>query len=184
MHSKKDLIYIIIITLLLAAVGQLYYSYRYIPNTQRQVDIYYNQNRELNREIIKLTQDADEYIYFAVYTFTRNDIKDALLAANYRKVKIVGLIDKEQSAKIESQGKIVKELRDAGIPIYEQDHSAIMHLKTIVTEKAYASGSYNWTAAATNLNDEVLEVGRDEELRKKYEAVLLELFRRYKDSGK
>ena len=35
-----------------------------------------------------------------------------------------------------------------------------MHLKVLVTEK-HASGSYNWTSAATNLNDEVLEVGRD-----------------------
>jgi phosphatidylserine/phosphatidylglycerophosphate/cardiolipin synthase-like enzyme len=52
-------------------------------------------------------------------------------------------------------------------------------MKAVVTDKAYASGSFNWTSAATNLNDEVLEVGRDENIRKQYQHILEELFSRY-----
>jgi len=48
-----------------------------------------------------------------------------------------------------------------------------------VTEKAYASGSFNWTAAATNLNDEVLEIGYDEAVRQKYQNILEEIFKKY-----
>ena len=54
-----------------------------------------------------------------------------------------------------------------------------MHLKTVVTEKSYASGSFNWTSAATNLNDEVLEVGRDETVRSQYEKTVREVLERY-----
>ena len=43
-----------------------------------------------------------------------------------------------------------------------------MHLKLLVTDRAYALGSYNWTESATTLNDEVLEIGTAEPLREAY----------------
>ncbi len=177
--QTKEKIYLLIIALLIALCGQFYYSYRYVPVTERQVKVYYNQERELNKEIINVVRDADQFVYFAVYTFTRADIKDALLAAKQRGLKVIGLTDKDQYQKLDSQQKIIDELKKAGIPVYTQDHSGIMHLKVVVTEKAYASGSYNWTAAATNLNDEVLEVGHDESLRTVFQNILEEMFAKY-----
>ena len=175
--ATKEKIYLLIIALLIAACAQFYYTYRYQP--AHEIQVYYNQDRELNKEIINVIRDADEFVYFAIYTFTRFDIKEALLAAKYRGLKVVGIADRDQYEKVELQKKIVNELRKAEIQVYEQDHSAIMHLKTVVTEKSYASGSFNWTSSATNLNDEVLEVGQDENIRKQYQNVLEELFRRY-----
>ncbi|MCL5667172.1 MAG: phospholipase D-like domain-containing protein [Patescibacteria group bacterium] len=177
MKNKKDLIYLAVIIVLAGVAAQFYYTYRYQP--QRQISVYYNQDRELNKEIISRIRDADKFVYFAVYTFTRNDIKDALLAAKYRGLEVKGIMDRNQDKSTELQTKIFQELKDAGIPVYEQDHSAIMHMKVLVTEKAYASGSFNWTSAATNLNDEVLEVGTDPNVRQQYQNILEELFRRY-----
>lgn len=177
--KTKEKIYVLIIILLLGACGQFWYSYKYLPIKEHEIKVYYNQDKELNKELIKLIQDADKYAYFAVYTFTRQDLKDALLAAKYRGLTVKGITDKKQAEEIDQQKKNIKELREAGIEVLEQDHSAIMHLKTLVTDNAFASGSYNWTAAATNLNDEVLEIGYDEEVRKKYLGVLRELFKRY-----
>jgi phosphatidylserine/phosphatidylglycerophosphate/cardiolipin synthase-like enzyme len=177
MSTTKEKIYIIVILLLVALSAQFYYSYRYQP--AHEVRVYYNQDEQLNKQIIQTIREADKFVYFAVYTFTRTDIKDALLAAKYKGLKVVGITDRSQYSQIDSQKKIIDELRKAEIPVYEQDHSAIMHLKAVVTDKAYASGSFNWTSAATNLNDEVLEVGRDENIRKQYQRVLEELFSRY-----
>lgn len=177
MKNKKDLLYLAVIIILVGLCGQFYFSYRYQP--ARQILVHYNQDKELNKEIIRLTREADEFVYFAVYTFTRFDIKDALLAAKYRGLKVAGIMDKKQNREIENQKKIFKELTDAGILVYEQDHEAIMHLKTLVTEKAYASGSFNWTSATTNLNDEILEIGTDELTRKQYQNILEELFKKY-----
>ena len=59
------------------------------------------------------------------------------------------------------------------------DHNYIMHLKTVVTDKAYVSGSYNWTAAATNLNDEIIEIGKDEDVRKQYEQIIKSIIEKY-----
>ena len=177
----KEKIYLAIILLLIAACAQFYYTYQYQP--AHQIQVYYNQDHALNDEIISQIRDADEFVYFGIYTFTRQDIKEALLAAKYRGLSVVGITDKNQYQSLEAQKKIIDELRKAGIPAYEQDHSAIMHLKVLVTEKAYASGSYNWTAAATNLNDEVLEVGHDPKLRQNYQNILEEIFKKYKGSN-
>lgn len=178
MNKTKEKLYLISIALLIALCGQFYYSYKYQPS--HQVEVYYNQDKLLNNEIISKIREADKYVYFAIYTFTRTDIKDALLAAKYRGLEVIGLTDREQYQKLESQKKIIDELREKGIPIYTQDHSAIMHLKTLVTEKAYVSGSFNWTSSATNSNDEVLEIGYDPKIREKYETILKEIFNRYK----
>ncbi len=177
MRPKRDLWYLLTIIVLIGFCAQFYYTYQYEP--KNAVRVVYNRDVEANKEVTQVIRSADKFVYFAVYTFTRQDIKDALLGAKYRGLEVKGIVDREQTQKIDDQEKIVKELKDAGIPIYTQDHSAIMHLKTVVTEKAYASGSYNWTSAATNLNDEILEIGTDESLRAKYQKVLEELFDRY-----
>lgn len=179
MKLTRDFTYIAIIILLLATVGQVVYSYKYIPAKQRQVTVYYNRDVEANKKVIETIQRADKFVYFAVYTFTRNDIKDALLGAKHRGLDVQGVTDKDQVVKIELQGKIIKELRDAGIPVATQNHLGIMHLKTVVTDTGYVSGSYNWTAAATNLNDEVIEVGTEESMRTQYEKVLRKLLGKY-----
>ena len=175
-HTKEK-IYILIIILLIALSAQSYYTYHYQP--AHEIEVYYNQDHALNSEVVQQIRDADKFVYFAVYTFTRNDIKDALLAAKYRGLKVVGITDRDQYNNQDLQKKIINELRKNDIPVYEQDHAGIMHLKVLVTDKAYASGSFNWTSAATNLNDEVLEVGRDESIRKQYQAVLEEIFSKY-----
>jgi phosphatidylserine/phosphatidylglycerophosphate/cardiolipin synthase-like enzyme len=176
-NPTKEKIYIGVIILLIAFSSQVYYTHRYLP--AREVQVYYNQDRQLNKELIQVIQNANEYIYFAIYTFTRLDIKDALLAAHYRGVKIAGVVDRKQTHDIELQNKIVAELRADGIPVFEHDHTAIMHLKALVTEKQYVSGSFNWTASATNLNDEVLEIGSDPTVRKQYEDILKTLIKKY-----
>ena len=143
------------------------------------MQVFYNQNIQANEKIISTIRDADKFVYAAIYTFTRQDIKNALLAAKLRGLDVKIILDSGQSDKVDSQKKIVKELQDAGIKVGFQDHSGLMHIKTVVTDKAWASGSYNWTASATTINDEVLEVGTDDKIRKQYQNILEELFTRY-----
>ncbi len=181
MKLKRDTVYIAIILLLTALCAQFYYSRSYCPS--RRISVYYNQEHALNTEIVNAIRDADKFVYFGVYTFTRQDIKDALLAAKYRGLTVIGLTDRDQYNQLQAQRSLINELRKNGIPVYQQDHLGIMHTKLLVTDKAYASGSYNWTAAATNLNDEVLEVGRDETLRRAYQNILQEMFNKYQTAA-
>jgi phosphatidylserine/phosphatidylglycerophosphate/cardiolipin synthase-like enzyme len=177
MKNKKDIVYLLIIIGLMGLIGQIYYTRIYEP--AHEISVYYNQDHPLNEEIINQIRDADKFVYFAVYTFTRQDIEQALLAAKYRGLTVVGITDRDQYSQAPGQKALIDALRNDGIPVYEQDHTGIMHLKALVTDKAYASGSYNWTTAATNINDEVLEVGHDEAIRQNYQHILEELFSKY-----
>lgn len=183
MKLNRDLIYIATIVALIAACAQLYYSLGWQPQAAerqaRAVEIHYNKNIAGNELIIEQINQAERFVYFAIYTFTRQDIKDALIGAKYRGLDVRGVVDKKQSQTLDLQTAIVKDLQAAGIPIAFNDHAAIMHLKTLVTDKSYVSGSFNWTASATDSNDEILEIGRDDELRRKHQHVIEELLRRY-----
>lgn len=182
MLYKRDTIYLIVIAGLILLSAQMFAHTKAQPlrsSEAGQVKVFYNKQTEANRLVIETIQDADQFVYFAIYTFTRADIKDALLGAKYRGLDVRGVIDKKQTAEITEQRKIVQELIQYQIPIYFQDHDSIMHLKTLVTEKTYLSGSYNWTASGTTRNDEVIELGQHEPIREQYQRVLEELFRRY-----
>jgi hypothetical protein len=147
------------------------------------VRVVYSLDRKQNdKEIIALIDAAKSHIYFAIYTFTLPSIADALIAAKKRGVDVRGIIDSEQSSN--SYGApVTKKLLAAGISVVTEKHATgngIMHIKTLVTDSAYATGSYNWTSSATNLNDEVLEIGTDPALRQAYENILKKLLDAYK----
>lgn len=154
-------------------------------NSQFKV-IYSLDKRQNDQEIIRLIKDADEYVYFAIYFFTKDNIADALISAKKRGLIVEGITD--AGASRDSNKNIIDKLKSAGIRVETQKHTdGIMHLKVLVTDKAYASGSYNWTAGATNINDEVLEVSTNNSLRKKYLAIIKKLLSindsNYKISG-
>jgi phosphatidylserine/phosphatidylglycerophosphate/cardiolipin synthase-like enzyme len=127
--------------------------------------------RRNDQEIVRLINNADKYAYFAVYYFTEKDIAEALIRAKDRGVDVRGITDRDAAA--DSNKTIVDMLQAAGIPVEVQKHmDGIMHMKVLVTDKAYASGSYNWTESATDANDEVLEIGTDRGVHGQYLSVI------------
>ena len=129
-------------------------------------------NKQNDKEIINVINGAHKYIYFAIYEFTKDNIAQALIAAKEKGIDVEGITDRDNAASA-SEALIVKELQAAGVNIEVQKHDpGIMHIKAVVTENEYASGSYNWTSSATLVNDEVLEVGTDENTREQYENIL------------
>lgn len=143
--------------------------------------IYSLDQKQNDKEIIALIEGAKSRIYFAIYTFTLPSIADALIAAKKRGVEVKGILDSGQSS--DSYGApIVAKLHAAGIPLVTEKHASgngIMHIKLLVTDSAYALGSYNWTKSATTINDEILEIGTDPTLRQTYENILTKLLNAY-----
>ncbi len=135
-----------------------------------------------DQQLIALIDAASSHVYFAIYEFTLKDVADALVRAKERGVDVRGLADATESASSYDQPEI-EELLAAGIPVETEQHpdgNGIMHIKLLVTDTAYAMGSYNWTGSATTENDEVLEIGTDPTLVQTYETLLLRLFKEYR----
>jgi len=138
-------------------------------NIADQTQVFYSlDKRDNDQQIIKVINNAKSYIYFAVYTFTKTNIADALVAAKNRGLTVEGITDTVESTSAYEK-PILTELAAAGISVETQKHTdGIMHIKAIVTDNAYALGSYNWTDSATVANDELLEVGTNDTLRQEY----------------
>jgi hypothetical protein len=155
------------------------------PLAGRTRIIYSLDQKQNDKEIIALIDAAKSYIYFAIYTFTLPSIADALVEAKKRGVDVKGIVDSEQSSN--SYGApIVAKLQSAGIPVVTEKHATgngIMHIKLLVTEQAYAFGSYNWTKSATTINDEIIEIGTDQGARQAYENILKKLLDAYKGNA-
>ena len=143
--------------------------------------VYSLDKKQNDQELIALINETEKYVYFAIYTFTLPSIADALIAAKKRGIDVRGIMDSEQSSNTYG-APITAKLLSAGIPLLTEKHAGgngIMHIKLLVTEKAYAFGSYNWTKSATTINDEILEIGTDPTLRKTYENILTKLLNAY-----
>lgn len=147
--------------------------------------VYSLDTRQNDAELIALIDEAKEHVYFAIYTFTLPSVADALVRAKKRGVEVRGIMDSEQSSN--SYGApITAKLLAAGIPLLVERHvsgNGIMHIKLLVTERAYVFGSYNWTKSATTINDEIIEIGTDEAVRQAYENILKRLFEAYRGSN-
>ena len=133
--------------------------------------VYSLDNRTTDQEIVRLINGADHYVYFAIYYFSKENIADALIRAKQRGLDVRGITD--AAASLDNNKKVVDELLAAGVHLETQKHlDGIMHMKAIVTDKAYASGSFNWTQAATEANDEVLEIGTNQNVHDQYLSII------------
>ena len=167
--KNKIRLFILVGSVLLSVCLGFYLSSLYSGS---QFRIIYSLDKKQNdKEIVKVIEDADRYVYFAIYYFTNKNIASALIKAKNRGLIVEGITDNEASSGTNKE--IVSDLRSAGIKVLTQKHKdGIMHLKVIVTDDAYASGSYNWTQSATLVNDEILEIGTKESVRKKYLEII------------
>jgi phosphatidylserine/phosphatidylglycerophosphate/cardiolipin synthase-like enzyme len=140
-----------------------------VPVAPGDFAVLYSLDKKQNDQALVSTIDgAQSYVYFAIYEFTKENIADALISAKERGLDVEGIMDAGQSQD-GAQAKIVDKLKAVGIPVEFQKHpKGIMHMKLLVTDHAYALGSYNWTESATKLNDEILEIGTAEQSRKEY----------------
>jgi len=144
-----------------------------VPVAAPDIRVLYSLDEKQNdRALVSAIGAAGKYVYFAIYEFTKENIADALVDAKRRGLDVEGIMDAGQSQN-SGQARIVSKLKDAGIPIEFQKHpKGIMHMKLLVTDRAYALGSYNWTESATVSNDEILEIGSAEPLREEYLSIM------------
>lgn len=104
----------------------------------------------------------------AIYSITHPDIVKAIQEAKKRGV-VVRLITDKSESEGKTQAEALKILGNAGIPMKQNTHSGLMHLKvTIADKKVATTGSYNYSKAASTTNDEVLMVIRNEGVAKSF----------------
>jgi len=125
-------------------------------------------------DIISWINNAESYVYVMVYSFTADEIADALVDAHRRGLDVRVVIDNEQAA---GPGSVYDRLKAAGVPTRVDARAALMHHKVVVIDgEIVITGSYNFSAAAEDRNDENLIIIRDPEVARLYKDEFLRLW--------
>lgn len=112
---------------------------------------------------------AKSTLDIAIYSLTKKDIVEAIIAAKKRGVNVQVITDKIE-AKSKAEAAQLKRLEGAGITIKENTHSGLMHMKVSIIDKSVVTtGSYNYTQSASTINDEVLIVIHDPNIAAKWD---------------
>lgn len=121
---------------------------------------------ECEKRILSLINDAKSSIYVQAYNWTSERIAEALVAAQKRGVQVKVLLDKENEVKT---SRALQILLDSQITVRIRRISGIAHNKImVIDEKIVITGSYNFTKAANEKNDENLVIINNTSIAKQY----------------
>jgi phosphatidylserine/phosphatidylglycerophosphate/cardiolipin synthase-like enzyme len=118
------------------------------------VEIYFSPDDKVAARIVALIKGAQESIFFMMYTFTSNDIGNAIMQQAQAGLNVAGVMDDTQV--ISSQGTEYDPFMQAGLNVrLDGNQNGLMHHKVIIIDqKIVITGSYNLTASAEENNDE------------------------------
>ena len=128
-----------------------------------QIESYFSPDDSVQGRIIELIQGAEETVDFCYYSFTSDQVADALLNRADDGVLLRGVVDTYQERT--GIGGEYQRLKENGIDIHLDGHPEKMHLKLMIIDKRIViTGSYNLTHSAETRNDENILVIHSEEL--------------------
>lgn len=110
------------------------------------------QHDPVTNAVLPFIEAARQNLDIGMFVLSEPRVKDRLLAAAARGVKIRIILDALFAARADSWHG---ELRDAGIAVRVENWGGKMHMKTAVADgKRVLMGSMNWTEAGSRQNDE------------------------------
>ena len=115
------------------------------------IDVFVCPEDNCKSHVIETLEQADESIYFMIYSFTDDDISDVLIEKFKKGLTVNGVMEKSQRSKYSEFSKI----SNAGIDVRWDKNRAAMHHKVfIIDEKIVITGSFNPTENGNTRNNE------------------------------
>lgn len=149
--------------------------------TARQV--FFSGDTDLEAVVVGEIDAASSTVDVAIYTFTAENIQNALIDAAGRGVAVQVVMDARQTTDPANEGQAAVRinLREAGVPVRTAEgfNGGILHHKFVVIDDGtVVTGSYNFTLSANNANDENLLVLNDPNLARAYDEAFQDLWAR------
>lgn len=117
------------------------------------VEVYFSPDDSTLERLLELVNGADSSIYFMAFSFTQDELAEALLAAAARGVEVRGIFEDSQ---VESNtGGEFAFLLDKGLDVRGDGQPGSMHHKAFIIDQSIVmAGSYNFSRNAEERNDE------------------------------
>jgi phosphatidylserine/phosphatidylglycerophosphate/cardiolipin synthase-like enzyme len=118
-----------------------------------QIAAYFSPQDGTLEHILEAVNSAQESIFFLAYSFTSDELADALIKQAKSGVTVKGVIDKDQYHS--NSGTEFDNLYNAGIDVNLDGNPRLMHNKVIIIDQHIViTGSYNFSNNAEHNNDE------------------------------
>jgi phosphatidylserine/phosphatidylglycerophosphate/cardiolipin synthase-like enzyme len=118
-----------------------------------RVDTFFSPDDHVLNSLYAVLSGANESIYFLAFSFTSNELGEIVRTKAEAGLEIKGVMDEEQVAS--NTGTEFDPFRQAGLDVLIDGNEGQMHHKVfIVDEKIVVLGSYNFSRAAEERNDE------------------------------
>lgn len=127
-------------------------------------------NLNCAQAICDLFSSVKKSVKIAIYSLTNPEIADAIIKAHQRGIDVQIVVDLTQSKGKAMNAALVR-LQDAGIIVkIAKKQKFCMHNKiAIFDEKIVATGSYNWSVAGSEHNDENLVILEGKKITEQFE---------------
>jgi phosphatidylserine/phosphatidylglycerophosphate/cardiolipin synthase-like enzyme len=131
------------------------------------VEIYFSPEDGVAAHLLNLIQGAQESIYFMAYSFTANDLGDAITQRAADGLTVAGIMDDSQINS--NQGTEYDAFMQGGLDVRRDGNAGQMHHKVIIIDRSIViTGSYNFSASAEEQNDENVVIIHSPEAAAKY----------------
>lgn len=134
-----------------------------------QVEVYFSPDDGVAARLVELVDAAESSIYFMAFSFTSDELAEALLARSAAGVVVSGVFEADQ---VESNtGGEYANLLQAGLDVRLDGNPKNMHHKVIILdERTVVTGSYNFSRSAETRNDENVLIIHDSAIASQYLA--------------
>jgi phosphatidylserine/phosphatidylglycerophosphate/cardiolipin synthase-like enzyme len=138
------------------------------------VEVYFSPEAPPEQRLVALIQGAQKSIRVLAYSFTSDKLAAALRDQAAAGLAVQGVFDESQ---VDGQGAEYAPLRQAGLDVRLDGSPGLMHNKVLVIDdKIVVFGSFNFTRAANQSNDENLIVVFDSSIAAQYRNVFEQIY--------
>ena len=139
-----------------------------------EVRVYFSPDGRCQEQVCSEIRSAARTIDVMMYYFTNHSICEALADAGKKKVNVRVILDSSQKDLRYSNWKKLKSL---DIPVHFYSGEGLLHHKVaIIDGETVLTGSYNWTQAAQEKNQENLIIIKDEKIADVFQREFEKLF--------
>ena len=130
------------------------------------LEVWFSPDDGVRARIVELINAAQYSVHFLAYSFTSNEISDAITARAEAGLVVQGVLDEGQ---LDNPGGEFARMLAAGLDVSLDGNPDRMHHKVIVIDgKVVITGSYNFSASAEERNDENVVILFSEEIARVY----------------
>jgi phosphatidylserine/phosphatidylglycerophosphate/cardiolipin synthase-like enzyme len=117
------------------------------------IEAYFSPEDGTLAHILSTVNAATESIYFLAYSFTSDDLRQALISCAQSGITVAGVFDHDQY--LFNTGTEYENLLNAGVDVHLDGNPRLMHHKVIIIDgQVVITGSYNFSNNAEHNNDE------------------------------